>query len=123
MKKALYSVAILTVLSLTTSSFNTINKPLLPTFLKVTVLDHLGNIVEGATVTLYASEEDYFEEKKPVREGEKTDKKGRVTFKKLDPIQYYIHAKKGKKDNVGEGVSTSKLIEGKINLVNTIIKE
>ncbi len=121
MKKRI-SVALALLITVTIfSSFTT--KPLLPTNLRITVLDDIGNVVEGASVTLYASEEDYFEEKKPVRETQKTDAKGRVTFKKLEPIQYFVHAQKGDKDNVGDGVSISKLKEGRINLVNTIIRK
>lgn len=126
MKKRIYSVVLLTMISLSITSFISINKPFLPTVLKVTVLDKLGNTVEGASVSLYESEDAYYEEKKPLRKAQKTDEKGRTTFKKLDPIQYYIHAEKGEKDNtrdnIGEKVATSKLKEGKVNLVNVIIR-
>ncbi|MEQ9405716.1 MAG: carboxypeptidase-like regulatory domain-containing protein [Cyclobacteriaceae bacterium] len=97
------------------------NEQLLPTKLSVTVIDGLGNIVEGATVSIYENEEDY-------RSGEKvtatalTDKKGRVTFKDLKLIPYYIEAKKDEMNNNGEGVITGTLSEGKVNKVNTVIE-
>ena len=122
MKKLIYSSLALSVLFLTLSAFNSSSPVLLPTNLKVTVLDQTGNIVQGATVALFKSESDWFEEKDPIREGQKTDAKGRTVFKKLSPAKYFIYAKKGDKDNVGEVVSTSKLREGKTNLVNVIIK-
>ena len=94
---------------------------LLPTKLKVTVINGLGNFVEEATVALYENEEDYRDSTNAVATG-KTDKKGRVTFKDLKLIGYYIEAKKGEQNNNGEGVLTSKLSEGKINKVNTVIE-
>ena len=95
---------------------------LLNTSLRVTVLNDLGNIQENATVQLFTSEEDYRNETNPVGPSQKTDKKGRVTFKKLGSRVYYIHAKKGDATNVGRGVQTEKLAEGKVNKLNTVIE-
>lgn len=97
------------------------DEQLLPTKLRITVIDGLGNFVEGASVSIYASEADYRVSQNPVAT-EKTDDKGRVTFKKLDTIPYYIEAKKGELNNNGEGVLTGKLTEGRINKVNTVIE-
>jgi len=94
---------------------------LLPTKLRITVIDGLGNFVEGASVSIYENEEDYRSSTNAVGTGE-TDKKGRVMFKDLKLIGYYIEAKKGEQNNNGEGVLTSKLSEGKINKVNTVIE-
>lgn len=94
---------------------------LLPTKLKITVIDGLGNIVKGATVSIYIKEEDYRASKNPVQTL-KTDNKGRVTFKDVKPRAYFIEAKKGDKNNNGEGVLTGKLSEGKTNKVNTVIE-
>ena len=94
---------------------------LLPTSLKVTVIDNLGNFVEGADVTLYGSEDDYNSDSNPIAGPFKTDKKGRVTFKGLAAQSYYIDAKSGDKSNMGEGVKTAVLQEGRINKVNTVI--
>ena len=120
MKK--YTFIALTLFLIVTS-ISTASAQFLPTMLRVTVLDEVGNIVEGATVTLYASEEDYIEEKDPAFESVVSNKKGRAMFKKLDATQYFIHVEKGNLDNIGEGVSTSALKEGKVNLVNIIIRE
>ena len=97
-------------------------KQLLKTSLRITVLNDLGNIQENAIVQLFPSEEDYRNETKPVGPAQKTDKKGRVTFKDLKPRVYFIHAKKGDATNVGRGVQTEKLAEGKVNKLNTVIE-
>lgn len=102
-------------------SFKNVNTTKLPTNLKITVLDHLGNLAVGATVTLYKSEEDYKNNQNPVASAV-TDEKGRVTFKKLEPIVYYLDARKGDMNNNGEGVKISALEAGKVNLVNTVIE-
>lgn len=94
---------------------------LLPTKLRITVIDGLGNFVEGASVSIYENEEDYRLSQNAVTSG-KTDKKGRVTFKELKTIPYFIEATHGDKNNVGEGVVTGKLAEGRINKVNTVIE-
>ncbi len=104
-------------------SFNTIPSPqLLPTSLRITILNELGNVEEGATVTIYASDEDYKKEENPVMEAQQTDKKGRVTFKGLKPQVYFVNAEKGEKNNYGAGVQTDELEEGKVNKVNIIIE-
>ncbi|MEO9870062.1 peptidase associated/transthyretin-like domain-containing protein [Ekhidna sp.] len=100
---------------------NTAEAQLLPTKLRITVIDGLGNFVEGATVSIYENEADY-------RASENafatltTDKKGRVTFKEVKPMAYFVEAKFEDKDNDGEGVMTSELSEGKLNKVNTVIE-
>lgn len=94
---------------------------LLPTKLRVTVIDGLGNFVEGASVALYDNEKDYLASKNPIAIL-KTDKKGRVLFKDLKVISYFIEAKNGDQTNDGEGVQTAVLSEGKVNRVNTVIE-
>ncbi len=95
---------------------------LLPTNLRIIVLNSLGNAEEGVAVTLYDSEENYREEKNPVTETLLTDNKGRVTFTKLSTKSYFIHAVKGDMSNTGEGVETAKLQEGRMNKVNIVIQ-
>ena len=97
------------------------NAQLLPTKLRVTVIDGLGNFVQGASVALYENEEDYLASENPVAVLQ-TDKKGRVLFKDLKTISYFIEAKKGEQTNDGEGVQTATLSEGRVNRVNTVIE-
>ncbi|WP_258098490.1 carboxypeptidase-like regulatory domain-containing protein [Marinoscillum pacificum] len=102
-------------------SFKNVDNQFLPTKLRITVIDGLGNPTEGATVSIFEKEEDY-------RAGDNavatmsSDSKGRVTFKDLKPVSYYIYAHKGDMNNNGEGVVTAPLDEGKLNKVNTVIE-
>lgn len=93
----------------------------LPTKLKITVINGNGNIVKNATVRLFLSEEDYLDDKKSVL-SEKTNDKGQVIFKKLDPRSYYIDARKGDLNNDGRGAKTDKLREGRVNKVNVVVE-
>ncbi len=110
------------LISIITFSFAPSDKiSFLPTNLQVTVIDRLGNVVKGATVTLYTNEDDYRNNENPVATG-LTDEKGRVVLKELEPISYLIDARKGDENNNGEGVKTAPLEEGKKNKVNTVIE-
>ncbi|WP_323757403.1 carboxypeptidase regulatory-like domain-containing protein [Roseivirga sp.] len=93
------------------------------TKLKITILDELGNIVEGAKVTIYKSEADYNAEINAVQEAQLTNNKGQVTFKKLDAIPYYVIARKGDMDNSGGGEVVSKLEKKKLNKANVVISD
>lgn len=115
--------AITTIILIGVFSFKNIetNESFLPTKLKVTVLDRLGNVVPGATVTLYKNEEDYRNSTNPVQKVE-SEEDGIALFKDLNPVSYFIDARKGDENNDGEGVQTAPLQEGKVNKVNTIIE-
>ncbi|WP_420316028.1 carboxypeptidase regulatory-like domain-containing protein [Ekhidna sp.] len=102
-------------------SFQSADAQLLPTKLRITVIDGLGNFVEGASVSIYDNEADYLASENPIATL-KTDKKGRVTFKDVKPISYFIEAKFEDKNNNGEGVKTAELAEGRLNKVNTVIE-
>lgn len=93
-----------------------------PTNLRITTLNELGNVEDSVEVTLFRTVQDYREEVNPVMQAQFTDLKGRTTFKGLEPIKYYIHAEKGDKSNVGGGVETDTLEEGKINKLTIIIE-
>jgi hypothetical protein len=94
---------------------------LFPTNLRITVLDDLGNLQEGATVIIYENEENYREEVNPVAGPDQTDRKGRVTFKKIPAKSYFVQVVKGDKKNDGKGVKTAKLDEGRMNKINVVI--
>lgn len=113
-------LALISILIFTAPS-ETPSDQLLPTKLRVTVIDGLGNFVEGAKVSIYDNEKNYLASENPIAT-EMTDKKGRVTFKEVKNIAYFIEARDGDKNNNGEGVKTGKLEEGKLNKVNTVIE-
>ena len=113
-------ITLLAILFVSTS-FKPVDTQLLPTKLRVTVIDGLGNYVENASVSIYEKEADYLASKNAVATM-KTDKKGRVTFKEVKPIAYFIEAKKDDMSNNGEGVKTGELSEGRFNKVNTVIE-
>ena len=94
---------------------------IIKTSLNVTVLNELGNPVEGAKIQLFEKEADYKEEKNIVLEGV-TDKKGVMKFKEVKAISYYIIVRKDDKDNSEGGEQTGKLEAGRVNKVNIIIQ-
>ncbi|HEY9117592.1 MAG TPA: carboxypeptidase-like regulatory domain-containing protein [Roseivirga sp.] len=93
------------------------------TKLKITVVDELGNVIQDAKVTLYATEEAYTQEVNPVQEFQLTDKKGVVTFKGLNRKEYYVRVVKGELTNAGGGEIVSGLEPKKLNKANVVISE
>ncbi len=91
------------------------------TKLKVTVIDRLGNVVDGAVVSIYQTDDDYRKSVQPVGR-DTTNLRGQVTFRKLDTISYWLEARKNDMSNDGEGVRTAQLQRWKTNLVNTVIQ-
>jgi protocatechuate 3,4-dioxygenase beta subunit len=93
----------------------------LPTKLRVTVRDHMGNLVSGATVTLYRNEDNYRDNENPVQSAT-TNEKGYVDFKDLEPKSYFVDVRKGEMNNDGAGSKTSTLAPKKTNMVTIIIE-
>lgn len=119
MKKSMF--LLLAFFSFFSMAFMEAEDQLLSTSLRITILNELGNIEEGATVILYKTEEDYEEETNAVATGV-TDKKGRVNFKDIEATVYFVHAENGDRNNYGAGIQTSPLEEGKMNRVNIVIE-
>lgn len=119
MKKSMF--LLLAFFSFFSMAFMEAEDQLLSTSLRITILNELGNIEEGATVILYKTEEDYEEETNAVATGV-TDKKGRVNFKNIEATVYFVHAENGDRNNYGAGIQTSPLEEGKMNRVNIVIE-
>ncbi len=115
------TIILLTALFIGSLACTSAEAQLLPTKLRITVIDGLGNFVEGATVSIYENEKDYLASENPVQT-QKTDNKGRVTFKEVKAIAYFVEARYEDMNNNGEGVKTSELAEGKLNKVNTVIE-
>ena len=106
----------LLLLALCISSFQ-----LIKTTLHITVRDELGNIVEGASVQLFETEDDYLKEQNIAAEAS-TDKNGIVRLKDLKPIAYYVIVRKDDKDNSGGGERTAELEPKRINKVTIVIQ-
>ena len=109
-------IAFLVLIAIAFSAFQ-----LIKTSLNVTVRDELGNTVEGATVQLFETEEDYTKEEN-VAATAVTDNKGYVKIKELKSIPYFVIVRKGDKDNSGGGEKTEKLEAKKINKVTIVIQ-
>lgn len=102
-------------------AFTFVQAQLINTSLTLTVRDDLGNVVVGASVQLFETEEDYLKEKNAVFTGT-SDAKGIVKFKKMKAISYFVLVRKDDKDNTGGGERISKLEEGKFNKSTVVIQ-
>jgi hypothetical protein len=119
MKKITLGVILSTLFLL---AFTIPNHQLMPTSLRVTVLDDAGNVQKNAKVTLYLSQEDYDKEQNPVGESQTTNDKGFATFRSLETKVYYMTVSKGDMDNAGASIKTDALKSGVLNKVNVIIE-
>ncbi len=113
--------SVILLLSLISISFTFDPTQLINTSLTVTVRDELGNTVEGASIKLFETEDNYNQEKNALAEGT-TDAKGVFRFKKIKAIAYFVLVKKGDKDNMGGGEKIGKLEDGKFNKVTIVIQ-
>jgi hypothetical protein len=117
MKKNFVLTGILLILVLNTSY-----QGFLKTSLEITIRDRLGNTVEGVKVKLYKTYEDFNNDTNFIQEPQQTNAKGKVLFKELEAIPYYISAVKGDNNNYGDGEMVDKLIEKRKNKVTVIIR-
>ena len=119
MKKFIISLAIVAMMATLVSTDTQIFK----TALKVTILDDLGNIQQGAKVRLFESEADYKAETNAILPEEQgTDKKGVIWFRDIPAKAYWILAENGDLNNWSGGVKTGALEKKKINKINIIIE-
>ncbi|AHM60004.1 hypothetical protein D770_08705 [Flammeovirgaceae bacterium 311] len=95
---------------------------IIKTSMRVTVLDELGNPVEGASVLLYGNEADYRSSKNPAAPKAVTNNKGIAKVNELEAKSYFIDVRKGDKNNIGGGIQTDTLQTSRINKINVIIE-
>lgn len=119
MKKILFWVLILGAVMVATHSGNSAPQLI---YLKVTVVDEVGNRVEGATVTLFKTKDDHTNETNPIAT-QTTDNKGKCTFGNdvLEDISYYVLVRKGDMNNYGGGEKIEALQKAKINRITIVI--
>lgn len=120
--KRRFSLLILASLFVLTFTNWTNDPSALPTSMKITVIDYLGNFIEGASIKLFHTEDDYRNETNQIGETVLSNSKGKATIKNLQPRVYYIYVTKGDLNNIGGGVQTDTLAEGKVNKLNIIIE-
>lgn len=121
MKKLIFIIVIFISLTI---SFNSCKKDTSttsttppPTQLQITVTDNLGNIVTGATVTLYSDKTDWQNQTNALYTAQ-TDANGKVTFSNLSTIIYYWYAQSGCKNNFYNGICTTNPLTA--NITNTV---
>lgn len=122
MKHTAFLVVFFVTISVFSQGYKTKNDAYLPTSLRITVIDGLGNYVEGANVAIYNNEEDFKNSENPVQEPQLTNEKGIVTFKDIEAIAYYVDVTKDKMSNYGGAQLTPELKAGRMNKVNIVIE-
>lgn len=116
MRKILFFTAII-ALGVSAMSYQIILK----TSLEIKILNRLGSTVSGVEVKIYDNKEDYVAGKNQIGITETTDKNGKVLFKDLKAISYFVSAKKGELNNFGDAEVTDTLTAGRRNKVTIII--
>lgn len=118
MKKIFYLLAVsLTLLS------TSVTAQLIKTTLHVTVRNGLGNLEQGAKVTLYKTKEDYEKSVNPASTAVETNKEGKAIFKNIEAIEYYLFVEKGDLNNSGAGEKIEKLEPNRINKLTVVISD
>jgi len=116
--KTLFTILLFSLISFSSVD---VSAQIFNTSLTITVRDEVGNLVKGAEVKLFKSEQDYAKEENIVME-EISDAKGVVKFKKMEALSYYVIVRTDDKDNSGGGEIIGKLEEGKFNKVTIVIQ-
>jgi hypothetical protein len=92
-----------------------------PTSLEINVIDELGNIVSGASVELYSSENDWNNATNQIGKTLISDALGIVTFDNVSNIKYYWYAEKDCKNNVNGAITSAALTANMKTKVNVVI--
>jgi hypothetical protein len=96
---------------------------IIKTSLQITVRNDLGNLEPGVTIHLYKTKEDFEKVTNAAAGPLQTDKNGKLTFKELEPIEYFISAEKGDMNNSGGGEKTEKLDANRINKITIVVSD
>ena len=95
---------------------------LIKTSIKFTIRDTLGNLVEGASVRLYATLEDYQNEENVLNEEAITNAKGEVIIRELESKAYFVWVEKDEMNNMGMANQTDTLQANRMNKLTIIIE-
>ena len=96
---------------------------LVKTTLQITVRNGLGNIESGVNIQLYKTKEDFEKLTNPAAGPLQTDKNGKVTFKDLEAVEYFVAAEKGDLNNFGGGEKTETLDANRINKITIVVSD
>lgn len=118
MRKLFYTLAVCFAMLATTATAQ-----LIKTTLQVTVRNGLGNLEQGAKVTLYKTKEDYEKSINPAAVAVETNKEGKAIFKNIEAIEYYLFVEKGDLNNSGAGEKIEKLEPNRINKSTVVISD
>ena len=92
-----------------------------PTALQITITDGLGNVVTGASVTLYGSQTDWTNNTNPIGSAT-SDSKGVVTFTNLSSTTYYWLAQDGCENNIhGSATNQTPLTANATTTITTVL--
>ncbi len=92
------------------------------TSLEFTVVNDLGNTINGASVKLYGSSDDWLKQTNQIGSTKYSDENGKVKFDDLQSMKYYWFAENSCYNNYNGAVTTKEPIsKGKNNLVNVVL--
>lgn len=99
-----------------------IPQQLMKTKMTIVVVNKQGALIEGASVKLFKTIDDFNNDKNQVQETKKTNHKGVVKFTKLDAISYYMQVEKGDLSNMFTAEKTQPLAPKKANQFIIVIE-
>jgi len=87
--------------------------PEVDTTLNIIVEDEAGNPVEGAEVLLFADGNDWSNKKNALFAAQMSDSQGKASYKKIEPVEYWINIEKGNLNNWFTTTNTNGAIQEK----------
>lgn len=94
---------------------------LTPTSLELTIINNLGNPIQGANVKLYNSFDDWNLDKNQIGNTLTSDFMGKVKFSNLTPIKYFWLAEYDCQNNVNGAVTTTQPLSSNTNNTLSVV--
>jgi len=79
--------------------------------LDIQVVDQNGTLISGASVALFANQEEWSKRDNPVQVWRTTGADGHVTFIDLEELSYYVYVRYDGKDNSLDEVKTTEPLQ------------